>query len=281
LMSKDKRFAFCHTDECLGPHTIFTFGRVLRFILKRALPKTRPMDNMALGAMLPKEEEFAIGNMGVESMAHALYFPKKFSEHFNRFVLFSGDTKEKINWKNNHLFLLKKLTLKNKGKRMLLKSPFDTGRVKEILELYPDAKFIHIYRNPYAVYFSNVKLYEGVLPQTAFHRIGNHEMEQHVFYTYKATYKKFIAERPLIPRGNLFEISYEQFIGHEKENLENIYGMLNLGNFNDVLPEIQSELHKTKNYQINKYALPSEKENEVFENWQFAFDAFGYNKVLV
>ena len=61
-------------------------------------------------------------------------------------------------------YFVKKISYKYIGKRVLLKSPANTGRIKEILEVYPDACFIHIHRDPYAVYQSNVKLYEKILP---------------------------------------------------------------------------------------------------------------------
>lgn len=278
LLSKDSRFAYCKTYEVLGPHVIFTFGKVLRAIARKALPKTRPMDNMALGADLPKEEEFAIANMGIESMAHALYFPKKSSEYVDRFVLFNGNEKEKQNWKHNHKYFVQKITLRSKGKRLLLKSPFDTGRIKEILEIYPDAKFIHIYRNPYAVYSSNEKLFEGVLPQTAFQTVGNSEMEDHLIYSYKKTYEKYFTEQSLIQKGNLFTIAYEEFIGKEKEYLEKTYRQLELGEFNSVLPIFEKELDQRKKYQTNKYSLTSEQEEIIFKEWKFAFEKFGYDK---
>jgi hypothetical protein len=73
LMSKDPQFAFCKMYECMGPHVIFTFGHILRRIAKKVLPEKRPMDNLDLGPDVPKEEEFALANMGLESMANALY----------------------------------------------------------------------------------------------------------------------------------------------------------------------------------------------------------------
>jgi omega-hydroxy-beta-dihydromenaquinone-9 sulfotransferase len=276
LLSKDKRFAFSKTYECLGPHVIFVFGKVLRSISRKALPKKRPMDNMEMGATLPKEEEFAIGNMGLESMAHALYFPKKSSEYVNRFVLFNGKESEKRNWKTNHKFFLQKVSYKNIGRQLLLKSPFDTGRVKEILEVYPDAKFIHIYRNPFSVYASNEKLFEGVLPQTAFHTLENDVMEKHLFYSYKATYQKYFQDKTFIPNGNLIEFSYEEFVGSEMKLLEKIYKQLNLADFLQVKETFEKELQRQQHYQTNKHNLSAGQEQKIAEEWKFAFEKFGY-----
>lgn len=276
LLSKDPNLAFCKTYECMGPHVMFTFGSVLRFIGKRALPSKRPMDNLALGADLPKEEEFAIGNMGIESMASAYYFPKKFSEYFQRFVLFSGSGKERQNWEKNFIWLLKKLSLKNPGKRLLLKSPFNTGRLRWIAALFPEARFIHIYRHPYAVFSSNERLFEGILPQLAFQKVANEEMEEHIFYTYQATMEQFFKDKAGLPDKRLVEISYEDFIKNQVDTLRRIYQELELGDFESVLPIFEKEIRQYDNYQTNAYALTPEKEKEVYHRWRFAFDAFGY-----
>ncbi len=273
MLSKDPRLAFCKTYECMGPNVMFTFGWALRRIGRRALPKKRHMDNLPLGADLPKEEEFALCNMGIESMANGCYFPKRFSEYFDRFVLFNGPEREKRNWIKNYTWLLKKLTLKNRGKRLLLKSPFNTGRVKVLTEMFPEARFIHIHRHPYAVYSSNARLYEGILPKLTFHEIANH-----VFYTYKATLEQFFKEKSAIPKANLVEIAYEEFFDNQIDTLRRIYAQLELGDFETVRPIFEKEMRQYDDYQTNTYRLTPEKEAEVYDKWRFAFEVFGYDR---
>jgi len=43
-------------------------------------------------------------------------------------------------------------------RRLLLKSPCHTGRVKLLLELFPDAKFVYIHRDPYEVFLSGAHM---------------------------------------------------------------------------------------------------------------------------
>jgi len=278
LLSKDPTFAFCKTYEVIGPHVIFTFGKILRAIALRSIPKVRPMDNMALGADLPKEEEFAIGNMGIESMSNAIYFPSRFSEYFDRFVLFKKSEKERQNWCRNHLFFTKKIVLKNKGKRMLMKSPFDTGRVPELLKLYPDAKFIHIYRNPISVYYSNEKLYEGILPEAAFQEVADNVMTDHIFYTYKATYTSYFQKKDLIPAGNLYEVSYEDFIGNELRHLEAIYTKLQLGDFTKIKSLLSTELHSNKSYRTNVHKGDPNTDERIKADWGEIGKQLGYTE---
>jgi len=278
LMSKDPQFAFCRMYQCMGPHVIFTFGKVLRFIAAQVLPKKRPMDNMELGADVPKAEEFALGNMGVESMSNAEFFPKRFSEHFDRFVLFNGPAAERLRFGKNLQLLFKKLTLKNNGKRLLLKSPFNTGRVKMLLDLYPDAKFIHIHRHPFSVFSSNEKLYESVIPQVAFQTVCNEEMEQHVFYTYKATMQAFFQDKKLLNSSQLYEVGYDEFVANPVAQLKNIYSQLGLGQFDKAAPYIETEVRSYANYQVNKHTEDEAKKAKVFEQLQFVYDELGYTK---
>ncbi len=277
LMSKDPRFAFCKMYECMGPNVMFTFAGVLRYIAGKVLPAKRPMDNLELGADVPKEEEFALGNMGVESMANALYFPNNFSIYFDRFVLFKGNTEEKNRFSQNLIRLYKKLTLKNSGKQLLLKSPFNTARIRLLLELFPDAKFIHIHRHPYSVFSSNEKLYESVLPQVSFQEISEVDMENHLFYTYSETMKRYFEDKALLNKDNLYEMSYANFIASPLEILEEVYQQLQLTDFEKVKPFFQNELKNYHNYQTNLHKEDPEKEKKVLQHWMFAYEKLGYS----
>jgi len=74
-------------------------------------------------------------------------------------------------WKTTYDYFLKKISYKNNGKPILLKSLVNTAKIKQILDLYPNAKFIHIHRNPYDVYFSTWKLYKSILPLLSFQNV--------------------------------------------------------------------------------------------------------------
>ena len=55
------------------------------------------------------------------------------------------------------LFLCSSQVTVNGGgaeRRLLLKSPVHTARIKILLQLYPDAQFVFIHRDPYTVFKS-------------------------------------------------------------------------------------------------------------------------------
>lgn len=279
ILSKDIRFAFSATHECFMPWIFLTAGKFTEKIMAGALPEKRPMDNLRLGANLPKEEEFAMGCMGEESMVTAYVFPGNMYEYFRKYVLFKDVNKKTVeNWQRHLVYFMKKLSFKYGGRQLLLKSPSNTGRVRELLEIFPDAKFIHIYRNPYAVYPSNERLYEKILPNVALQRTSPETVQDFIMRSYRDTYRKYFDNRKMIPRGNLTEFSYEEFIGSELTVLERVYKELSLGDFESARPAFEAEVGGYKDFQTNRYDLDDALKEKIYGEWRFAFEELGYSK---
>ncbi|MBK6754766.1 MAG: sulfotransferase [Flavobacteriales bacterium] len=223
----------------LMPWVFLSFGRPLRAILRRALPATRPMDNLRMGAELPKEEEFALACMGPGSMVTGYFFPRKMAAMLDRYVLLH-DAADKRQWQAHLLHLVRKLTLKYGPRPLLLKSPWNTARVKEILEVFPNARFIHIHRDPCTVYASNLRLYDR--------------------------------EKALIPSGHLVEFSYEEFIGKEIDMLERVYAQLGLPDFEHARPLLKNEIAAHEEYVTNEYHLDPATRARIQREWGDVMD---------
>jgi hypothetical protein len=277
LLTRDTQFCYCATYQVLMPNIFLSLGKSIEKILGFFLPKTRLIDNLKMGVLLPKEEEFAMAAISDASMINGFYFPENINTYFRRYVLFQEDEKYEKEWKEKLLFFLKKVSLRQQNKRLIIKSPFNTGRIKQILELFPDAKFIHIHRNPYEVYYSNEKLYETLLPIFSFHKIENNKIENFIIDSYKQSYQKYLKEISLIMPGNLTTISYQDFIGSPLNTLQKVYKDLKLDNFKDASPEIEFELRSYKNYQTNKHLMEEETKRKIYKEWFFFFETFGYS----
>ncbi len=280
VLSKDPNFCFCTTNDALIPNAFLSIGGFTRWILKKAMPATRPQDNVKTGADKPKEEEFAIGSMCTTSMVHGYYFPKNINKIFNDSVVFESNHKKEVHvWKKHLDFFIKKIIYKYNGKRILLKSPANTGRVKEILELYPDACFIHIHRNPYEVYQSTEKLYEKILPLLGFQQVDNEFMKEFIIVSYEKMYKKYLEDKLLIPPNQLVEMSYVDFVSSPLEQLEIAYTHLNLGDFEKAKQYLKEEIKDSENYQKNSYLDIDESTRKLIsDKWSFFFNEYSYSK---
>lgn len=278
VLSKDPQMAFCTTYEALIPNIFLTGGNLLKNLVARAMPEHRPQDEIKITIDSPMEEEFAMANMSGMSFMHGFYFPEHIMENFNESVVFEETTgKNAGHWKKHFLFFLKKLACKYPG-TLLLKSPANTGRLKEIHELFPDARFIHIHRNPYDVYQSNERLYERILPITAFQKAGDKKVENYIIDSYEKMYRKYLKDKALIPENQLFEMRYDDFIGAPLDQLKKAYEHLDLNGFDEASRYFENEIRSAGNYRKNAYdSIPGSIKEKIRVRWAFAFEAFGYD----
>jgi hypothetical protein len=279
LMGQDPQLAYVSTMETMAPHVFLTNERLLRDVLAHSLPDKRPMDNLEMKANLPYEDEYALANLCPYSFYHGWYFPRNIDYYFDRYVLFNGISPSIIDeWGHHYTMFLKKIAYKHDGKRILLKSLVNTAKIRALLTLFPDAQFIHIYRNPYEVYMSTWNLYEKILPIFSFQHIKKEHLDQSILSMYKDLYTRYFEEKKLIPKGNLIEISYEEFFRNPLENLEHIYRSLRLGGFTKAKPAFQQYIKQHERYKKNTYTFDDAVRNKVYQAWKFAFDVLGYEK---
>ena len=275
LLGRDPQFAFLSVKESFMPWLYLSFEKLLQGMLGGRVPEKRPMDNLRLSVDMPTEPEYSIGNMSWASMLPGYYFPKLMLWSFHQFVLFD-DPKAKLEWQKTFKYFMQKLSLKFNGKQLIIKAPENLSRVEAILEVFPDAKFIHIYRDPYRVYFSTEKLYSITLPMVALQHWRNETVSDFIVHSYKQMFTKYFDSRKLIPEGNLVEIKYEQFIGNEMETLREAYQTLGL-EFDLAAPFIKAEVKSYEGYQTNTYNYDPERMKEVHEAWASIFKELGYS----
>jgi hypothetical protein len=146
-----------------------------------------------------------------------------------------------------------------------------------LLELFPDAKFIHIRRNPYAVFVSTVGLLKAIRPVFRLQR-GPKEVDiEAVLKTYAAMYSAYFADRELIPPGQLVEIAYEDLEHDPIGQIETIYNTLTLANFEPVRPVLESYIRSVVGYRKNRHPeIDDPTRQRIVQAWSQCFDAWGY-----
>jgi len=277
VFDKDPQFGTLSNYQTFSFTTSLLSKRVVKFLLSPLMPKERTQDNVKMTVDKPGEEEQPLSVSSTRSGIHSWIFPKNQS-YFEKYNLFKGITaEEKKAWQNDYVKVLKTIALANDKKQLLLKNPHNTSRVKELLELFPNAKFIYIHRNPLDVYISMQHLFSKVVETQFLQYVTFPERKELIIHYFKATLEKYLAEKDLIPKENLYEVSYDDFTGNEMFHAEKIYKQLNLGGFETAKPEIQKYLDSVKKYEKNKFRdLSPETEERLRKEWKFAFDEWGY-----
>jgi hypothetical protein len=276
LLSQDPQFCYVSLWNTLLPDSFLILEPIKKF-LSRFLPSERPMDAIKVDMDGPYEDEAALAVLYPWSFFHCLHFPRNAEEQYIKSIHFQGlSSEEKNQWKTTYLKFIKTVTLANKGKRFLSKNPPNTARITALLELFPEAKFIHIYRSPYKVYLSTKKMRKNVLDKLALQHASEEELEQQVTENYIRLMKSYFEQKEQIQKDKLVEIKYEDLTSNPIEQVKKIYSTLKLPGFEDALPEMKKYLEKQSKYKTNVYTIDEKIVNHVNKNWKFAIDRWRY-----
>jgi len=252
---------------------------VLARIARTRYP-TRLIDNIPLAFDAPQEDEFALATLSPDSFVHAFSLPRQALRIFAKSVLFEGLSEaDRSEWAAGYLTLLRKVTLANGGRRLVVKNCGHSARIETLLELFPDAKFIHIHRNPYDVFLSTRHMHRTVIPRSQLQRIVPAKVEENVLRVYEQLMRRYLADRSGISDANLVEIRFEDLERAPLDELRRIYDHLNLPGFMTAEPAFRQYLESVSGYRKNAYELDADVVAKVNENWSFAFDALGYERV--
>lgn len=274
LLSLDNQFNYPKIYQVNNPYSFYYLSKKFSDVLNSKEAIKRPMDNIKISKMSPAEEEFAIAVMSLISSTWGWTFPQNYSYYENYLDFKEVEPRIIQKWKDTHHFFIKKLSLNDK-RQLLLKSPGNSAKIKYLLELYPDAKFINIHRNPIEVYKSMQKLFRTTVEKGRFQSIEN--VEDKIISTYKKLYQAYFKDLPLIPNENFIDISFEDLENDKLNLLEQIYSKLKLENFSALKSKIL-EIEKNKEkYKKNKHNdLDTKLKQKLLIEWRQSFEKWNY-----
>jgi len=277
LLALDERFAFPNTYQVVNPATFLLTeeDRSRRFAWM--VPPKRLMDNVALSFQSPQEEEFAPALLSLRSMYLGMSFPRRMPD-YERFLTFDeAPAEDRRAWCDALHHFIQKITLKYDGRPVVLKSPPNTAKVRTLLEMFPDARFVHIHRDPYVVYQSQLKFYETVLWYTYLQRPDRTRLADEILARYRAVFDAYFRDQPLIPRENFHELSFDALERDPLGEMEKLYETLNLGGFAALRPKLSSYVESLRGYEKNRFtpmdpatrARVAEAAGRCFDRWNY------------
>lgn len=277
LLVLDPAHSYPNTYQCLSPNHILLSEEFMKKMFSGLMPSRRPMDNMKAGWERPQEDEFALCLLGVPSPYHTIAFPNHPPQNQEFYDLEDVSKAERKQWKAAFLRFIQQLTLKT-GKRLVLKSPPHTCRIKVLQELFPKAVFIHIVRDPYVVFPSTVNLWKSLYRTHGLQKPTFEGLEDLVFETGLRMYNKLEETRSLVHPSRFYEIRYEDLVAHPLREVQRLYKHLELGDFETMRPSLENYLNGVSGYKTNKYTLTPEQEAEIAERWGSIIERYGYQR---
>jgi hypothetical protein len=254
-MSQDERFGTIKYFQAQFPHMAVLIAKpgslLFRYFSKMSLK--RPQDNVIMSNSTSSEEEFAIVKIDPVSFIAAWAFTKNWKDQFKKFVLMEGlSEREYHRWQNAYTWVVKTITYLNPGKPILMKSPYNTGRIRHILRLFPDAKFVYLHRDKAEVLRSTIHMHR-TFAEFAIITCDDDELVANVLRSYTELEEAYFRDRASIPEGHLVEIAYENFVTDPVKSLATIYRDLSLPAFDIARPALQRYVQEQASYRVNEY----------------------------
>jgi len=276
LLGQDPQFASPSTYQALSPNhflvTKWWASRLFFFLV----PNRRPMDNMPMGWDRPQEDEFAMCNLGAPSPYLTIAFPNE-PPVYDEYLTLDVARPDVERWKRKLYHFLQKVTYAD-PKQLIIKSPPHTARVRTLLEMFPDARFVSIVRDPYTLFASTVHLWKRLYEMHGLQVPNFAGLEERVLDTLERMDDRFEQDRTLIPPGRLYEIRYEDLVSDPSARLSEIYRRLELGDFEKVRPAVEKFLAESADYQTNRYQLTDEQRAAVAKRWSRYIRRHGYGE---
>lgn len=276
MLSVDTHFGFVSTYQALFPNNLSSKW-LFKTFMKMNMPEKRPTDNIKMNVDYPQEDEFAFSNCQENAYYNFFYFPTHYKKFFERAVLHKNLKEKEIKrWFNEYDKLLKKALINSGKEQIVVKNPVNTARIDKILALYPQAKFIFIYRNPVTVFFSTRNFLRKWFPTLWFHQVDKNFIDKMIFEIYIEMMELYEKNKTLIPAGNLLEIRFEDLEKNALQELHKIYEILLREDFSRVEPLLRTYSNAQKNYKKNLYSADKITVEEITRKWGKYIKKYNY-----
>ncbi len=279
LLATNPRFVYPSVLEAVFPHNFLTMARLLHDMATRVIPSERPQDKVRFGPNAPIEEERAICAASLLSMQMGRHFPGARDRYRRYLTMAEASLNERRHWQQTLDHFARKLLVNhNQDATLLFKSPDHTGKIGLLLELYPDARFVHIHRHPYRVFQSTRRMELRTQPLYAYQRQDPNELDEFILWRYRTMYDAFFNELPKIPSGQFTEVAYAALTRDPLGEVKRIYDTLGLPDFHAARPFLTAYLDRNTDYQTTAFPrLEQADRQRIATAWAPCFAAWGYH----
>lgn len=277
ILSKDPDAGIVSTYQAVFPNNLKSQW-IFKTFMRIFMPAERPGDEMKISVDLPQEEEYALSNMTDRSFYHFFYFPSNYKDYYKEYVRFDKkDEDEKDIWKLEYRRLVILALLNSKGRRAVLKNPVNTGRIELLMDLFPDADFVFMIRNPIIVYLSTKKFFGQLFPTVNLEKFNQEDISRMILDIYEQMMKDYISDRNEVGAERIIEIRYEEFAKNPMAAVQDIYHKISPGDFEGARSALEAYMEGMKNYNGYNYSISRKELNMVLPRLDFAMKNWNYS----
>lgn len=284
LLGQAHGFLFFNKYQTIFPRSFLMTRKILKPLMNFALQQSKFVKSWKKGVThnfddldTASEIEVALMSQFHPTNLHwGHIFPKNSKYYFDRYLFMENlSDKELRQWERAVRFLNKKVNFTAPNSSLIIKNPGSTAQIRYIRKIYPKARFIFLHRNPYDVFYSNIKLWNRLMDNLALQQISEEDIKENILYIYRKMHLNYLDDKRHIPEGHLVEIAYEQLSENPQDSLREIFEKLSLGNFDEQMPHFEQYL-SSLDHQKSKYERHPVDVKRINRDWKFMFEKYKY-----
>jgi hypothetical protein len=275
LVSLDDQFTAPTLVQTIIPDHFLFSTKYYVPVLRKMLPRKRPMDEVELDPIAPMEDEFGLVRMGCSSPFEGLLFPsvqKKFLADIDEFI---PKGKELVKWKKDFNYFLKKITFLTQ-KQIVLKNPFHTPRISLLSEMFPGARFIYIVRHPYKIIPSSINMWDIVARENAFKSGWQKPTVAETTEVLFKFWQSVDENKSALNKNQFVVVKYEYLEINPVKELKRIYSELNIEFKSSFETRIIQFMDEKRDYKKNTFSLSQIEKDTIYGRLERFFKVFNY-----
>jgi hypothetical protein len=278
LIAQDPQFV---TPSLLDANvaSCLSVGRSLAPFVAPFLPGDRGYDAMALDLAGPWEEEGMLFSLTGTSPYQALVFPKDFRDFDEMLDVQNLSEDEITRWRQAYVTICHRLT-RGSEQTLLFKSPPAAARLPLLLKIFPQARFLHICRDPETVFASNMLMMRSVGKKMRLQNETEDDIAENILHRFEYIYDRYMVDMKALPPGRLAELTYEQLIADPLGELERAYQAIALPGYDVAHPAFAKLVANRNDYRPNSHSTLSPlRRAEISRRWGPYAKSWGYETV--
>jgi hypothetical protein len=278
LLLTDPQFASVNLLHSVLPASFRTLKAPITWFLNRKLPKTRGVDSLPLGMQAPQGDDFMLAGLTDLSLYYGYVFPQSYDKVLKRALLFEDVLEAQISdWMNIYKRALGKVAATQPGKRLVSRNASNTTRIPQILQMYPHARFIHMYRNPWNVFAAQESRLQALTGRWCLQTPDAQQFQESTLNFFVRMMEKFYADCHRIPDGHLIEVRYEDLQAEPVETMQQVYKTLNLGDIDDQgVDRLRHTAAQVGELAGHKQSVPPQLNEIVAKRWSEMIKRWNY-----
>ncbi|MCB9673833.1 MAG: sulfotransferase [Alphaproteobacteria bacterium] len=280
LLGRVPEHTYSTVYQVVFPTAFLMTDQIVPNLTARFMDDTRTYDNVKQGWHEAAEDEIALAKLTGLSPYISFMFPDQMAKYEKYVDFMECTSEEREKWKNAFSYFIKKIMLQTGGKRVVVKSCTHTARIRLLLEMFPNAKFVYIHRHPYEVFASTLHMRSHTDWENFFQvpeETWEQQREQQTLLLGQRIFDRYVEDRTLIPAENLIELKYEELCGNEMEVLESLWSQFELPNWAGAERVLSEYTAGLEGYKRNALKIKPKQKEAVAEYWKSAFEHGGYD----